>query len=65
MTQQIGGSDCGLFSLAVATSLCFEQDPSSVEYDQSQLRPHLTSCFLRKSMSVFPLILILILIGLL
>ena len=54
MMRQMGGSNCGLFLIAVATSHCFEQDPSSVEYDQSQLKPHLTSCFLRKCMTIFP-----------
>ena len=31
---QSGGSDCGIFALAFATSLCSGQDPTTTSYDQ-------------------------------
>ncbi len=39
--HQIGASDCGLFALAFATSLCLAIDPTSVVYNQSHMRNHL------------------------
>ena len=52
--RQQGGSDCGLFALAFATSLCANTSPSEIYYTQHQLRNHLVSCFENKLMSPFP-----------
>ena len=41
MQKQHGGNDCGVFSIAAMVSLAFEEDPSSVKYNQENLRPHL------------------------
>ena len=51
---QSGGSDCGLFALAFATSLCSGIDPVTVTFTQSQMRPHLLLCIEKQSMSMFP-----------
>ena len=32
MTTQKGGTNCGLFTIAYATDLCFGEDPSSKMY---------------------------------
>ena len=40
---QNGGSDCGLFTIAFATSLCLGQDPATLLYNQPLMRNHLLS----------------------
>ena len=52
--RQIGGSDCGLFAIAYATSICFGIDPSLCSYDQSKIRHHLTTCFQNGTITLFP-----------
>ena len=42
---QEGGSDCGLFAIATATTLCHGEDPVDLEYDQSLMRSHLLKAF--------------------
>ena len=36
--RQVGNSDCGLFAIAYATSLCSGLDPHTLKYDQSEMR---------------------------
>ena len=43
--QKKNGVDCGLFSIAFATTLAFGGDPSTVNYDAALLRAHLIKCF--------------------
>ena len=43
--KQEGSKDCGLFGIAMMTSLAYDEDPSSVIYDQSKLTLHLIECF--------------------
>ena len=42
--QQNNLSDCGVFSIAFATSLVYGQNPMNVTYNVSQMRPHLLNC---------------------
>ena len=51
---QSGTADCGVFAIATATSLCFEQPPGSVLWDQSEMRKHLGKCFEKKKLEPFP-----------
>ena len=51
---QSGGTDCGLFALAFATSLCGGQDPTAISYNQGQMRGHLLSVLLSKKIQPFP-----------
>ena len=51
---QSGSSDCGLFALAFATSLCQGFDPANISYDQQQMRNHLLQCICRGNISAFP-----------
>ena len=44
LQQQKNGVNCGLFSIASATSLAFGKDPSNSTYDSAALRPHLIKC---------------------
>lgn len=51
---QIGGTDCGLFSIAIATSLADCADPCSFNYIQLKMRKHLQHCFSTEHLSPFP-----------
>lgn len=51
---QIGGSDCGLFSLAFATSLCAGVNPAEENYVQSKFRSHLFKCLESRKITPFP-----------
>lgn len=42
--MQRGLNDCGLFALAFATSLCFGDDPSQMQYVQKSFRKHYRGC---------------------
>ena len=52
--RQSGGSDCALFAIAFATTLCMDDDPHTSSYNQSAMRSHLMNCFNRQQMSLFP-----------
>ena len=42
--QQLNESDCGVFSIAYATSLVFMNDPKIIQYDIPKMRGHLIKC---------------------
>ena len=42
--KQDGVKDCGLFALAMATTLCDGELPQSKQYIQKEMRPHLIQC---------------------
>lgn len=52
--HQKGGYNCGLFSIAYATYLCFGNDPSMKDYSQKSMRNHLLSCLAENEMRPFP-----------
>ena len=52
--QQSGGDDCGLFSIATATSLCHGIPPSAVMWDERVMRLHLEACFTKGIVTPFP-----------
>ncbi len=52
MQKQVGGCDCGLFSIAVATALL--QNDTEYAFCQSKMRRHLLSCLEIKYLSSFP-----------
>ncbi|XP_044179160.1 uncharacterized protein LOC122960771 [Acropora millepora] len=52
--RQVGGSDCGLFSLAYATDLCHGIDRTNQKYNQGSMRQHYVSCLENGTMSPFP-----------
>ena len=54
MQCQKGTKDCGLFAIAIMTSLVFGEDPSTVHYDQDNLRRHLIDCITKGELSLFP-----------
>ena len=51
---QKGTKDCGLFVIAVLTSLLFGEDPGKVVYKQEKLRVHSMDCFTAGELSLFP-----------
>ena len=52
--QQVGGSECGLYSLAFAYTLCSGKDPACLEYNQAQFRSHFLHCLKSKDVDPFP-----------
>ena len=51
---QNGSNDCGLFSIAFATTLCFGKQPENIHYNQSLMRSHLLNCIEKGIMEEFP-----------
>ena len=54
--QQVGGSDCGLFAIAVQDAVLRGRDVRSLRFDQSCMRSHLAQCFRAGRMFEFPLV---------
>ena len=52
--KQQGVTDCGVFAIALMTSIAFNEDPSEVHYQQDNLRQHLLPCFVDQKMTPFP-----------
>ena len=52
MQKQEGNHDCGVFAIAVATSLAHSTDP--VHFQQDQMRSHLHRCFENNKLTLFP-----------
>ena len=52
--KQQGFRDCGLFAIANATSLCFGDDPTFLEFEQNEMRQHLLDCIEKGQMTPFP-----------
>ena len=52
--QQKNGSDCGVFSIAYATSLVCKEAPETVMYDHTKMRPHLLKCLQTGVIKQFP-----------
>lgn len=54
LQKQVGGVDCGLFSIAVITALAFHVNPANITFDQAAMRKHLVSCFETQYLRPFP-----------
>ena len=52
--KQHGDSDCGVFAIAFATSLCTGHNPAERTYMQDRLRPHLCQCLEERVFTEFP-----------
>ena len=52
--RQSGVNDCGLFSIAFATSICCGEDPTTLNYRQRDMRTHLFHCIDSGEMTAFP-----------
>ena len=51
---QSGLSDCGLFAIAFATSICSGKDPTTITFRQEDMRSHLLSCIQTNRLTGFP-----------
>ena len=45
ISKQKGGADCGLFAIAIATTLAPRFDPTEISFQQSNLHEHLGELF--------------------
>ena len=52
---QKGSSDCGLYAIAMMTSLANNDDPVNLVYNQQELRIHLQQCFENGAIEKFPI----------
>ena len=54
--KQQGGTECGLYAIANATSIAYGRDPSQLLHCEKEMRQHLFNCFSQKHLKPFPLI---------
>ena len=54
VAMQKGSIDCGLYAIAMMTSIANKQHPEYVVYDHKQLRLHLKECFDKGIIEQFP-----------
>ena len=52
--RQKGNKDCGLFAIAMATTIAFGKSPSKVTFCQESMRAHLVSCLNQQQFGLFP-----------
>lgn len=52
--KQTGTDDCGLFAIAVAVALCSNLVPETCDWNQSEMRHHLITCFDQDNFTLFP-----------
>lgn len=53
--RQIGSSDCALYAIANALTLCLGEDPHITSYNQGNFRAHLVKCFELQQITKFPI----------
>ena len=54
VATQKGNTDCGLYAVAMMTSIAYKEDPVNVVYSQADLRIHLKQCFEKGYLETFP-----------
>ena len=54
LQKQIGGADCGLFAIAVITSIAYGTDPCQTHFKQEDMRKHILKCFGEEHIRQFP-----------
>ena len=52
--KQVGGLDCGMFAIAIVTSLAFDVPPQNRQFDKLLMRHHIVDCFQKTCMTTFP-----------
>ena len=55
VAKQSGGTECGLYAIAIITCLAYREDPTCVVFDKAMLRPYLVECFEKKCLQLFPI----------
>jgi len=53
IAKQLGGTDCGLYAIAIITCLAYGEDPTCLVFDKTMLRPHLVECFEKRAFTHF------------
>ena len=53
--KQAGTTDCGLYAIAICTSLALNQNPCLQVFSQEDMQSHLIECLSKKNMQPFPL----------
>ena len=51
MQKQQGGTECGLYAIANATSIAYGRDPSQFLYCEKEIRQYLLKLFFTSSLS--------------
>jgi len=51
--KQTGCNECGLFTIANATTIAFGRSPVKTKHDQQLMRDHLVTCLMHKKMEIF------------
>ena len=51
--KQNGGSDCGVYAIAFATSIAISHKVD-MKFDQARMRAHLVSCIEKRELLLFP-----------
>ncbi len=51
--KQIGGSDCGLYAIAFATTVCLGLNPGQLLFEQDKMRAHLRTCLENGKFTIF------------
>ena len=54
VATQKGSTDCGLYAIAMMTSLAYNENPSNLIYNQQDMRIHLEQCFEKGILEKFP-----------
>jgi hypothetical protein len=52
--MQYGSGDCGLFAIAFATAIALGISPEFIDFEQSEMRQHLLTCFNNGKLTMFP-----------
>ena len=50
--KQKGSKDCGVFAIAIATSLSFGLCPTNLLFRQDLMRSHLVNCFNKNNVTI-------------
>ena len=53
-SKETGSTDCGLYAIAISTSLAFNQNPSILIFNQEDMRSHFIDCLNKQKMMPFP-----------
>ena len=55
VAKQSGSVDCGLYALAILTSLLLNTDPTIIVFESDEMRPHLVQILQCGKVSMFPI----------
>ena len=56
INKQKGSTDCGLFAVAITTTLALGLDPAGITYHPSGLHCHLVKCLETGKFTMFPMV---------